>query len=166
MNFNDIDEIKKAGFRGFQKMSELFKDSYALPREKGVYFVLYLDNKPPKFLIVGTGGHFKNRNPNVSIAVLKANWVENAIVVYIGKAGKDGSQVTLQKRFRKYIRFGKGKKSAHQGGRFIWQLKNYADLIVCWKTLTTDDPRTFEIALIQQFRSKFSDKLPFANLTN
>lgn len=31
MTFNDIDEIKKAGFTGFKKMSELFLDSSMLP---------------------------------------------------------------------------------------------------------------------------------------
>lgn len=166
MKFNNINEIKKAGFSGFKTMSELFADSSVLPRTKGVYLVLNLDNKPPEFLTIGTGGHFKDKNPSVSIAELNANWIDNTIVVYIGKAGKDGSQVTLQKRFRQYIRFGKGKKSAHQGGRYIWQLKNSADLVVCWKELPTEDPRTFEKNLIQKFRSKFSDKRPFANLIN
>ena len=165
MTFNDIDEITKAGFTGFKKMSELFADSSALPRTKGVYLVLNLSNKPPEFAPAGTGGHFKGKNPNVSIAELKANWVEKTIVVYIGKAGKDGSAATLHSRLKQYFGFGQGGNVGHWGGRLIWQLKNYNDLVVCWKALPTEDPRTFEATLIQQFISKFHNR-PFANLSD
>ncbi len=165
MNFNGIEEIKKAGFTGFKKMSELFSDSSIIPRMKGVYMVLNLDNKPPEFLEIGTGGYFKGKNPNVSVGDLKSNWVDNTIVVYIGKAGKDGSGATLQSRLRQYFGFGQGGNVGHYGGRLIWQLKNCKDLIVCWKALPTEDPRTFEANLIQQFYSKFSNR-PFANLTD
>lgn len=46
MTFNDIDEIKEAGFTGFKKISELFPDSSMLPDSNGVYLVLNIDNKP------------------------------------------------------------------------------------------------------------------------
>jgi len=91
--------------------------------------------------------------------------VDDTIVVYIGKAGKDGSSATLQSRLRQYFGFGQGKNVGHWGGRFIWQLKNSADLVVCWKALPTTDPRTVEADLIQDFVSKFSQR-PFANLAN
>jgi hypothetical protein len=164
MDFNDIEQIKKAGFTGFKKMSELFSDSSSIPKIKGVYFVLHTDKKA-EFLTVGTGGFFKGKNPNVSIAELKSNWVENTIVVYIGKAGKDGSNATLQSRLKQYFSFGQGKNIGHYGGRLIWQLKNSKDLIVCWKALPTEDPRTMEADFIQQFINKFS-KRPFANLAD
>ncbi len=86
MTFNDIDEIRKAGFTGFKKMSELFLDSSMLPDNNGVYLVLNIDNKPGEFLTVGSGGHFKGKDPNISLADLKSNWVDNTKVVYIGKA--------------------------------------------------------------------------------
>jgi len=121
--------------------------------------------KKGEFLTVGTGGHFKGKNPNVPISVLKANWVEDTLVVYIGKAGKDGSSATLQSRLRQYFGFGQGRDIGHWGGRLIWQLKNSADLVVCWKALPANDPRTVEADLIQQFVAKFS-KRPFANLAD
>ena len=43
MNFNSIDEIKKAGFLGFKKMSKLFIDSFPIPKlgtnnQKNIYY--------------------------------------------------------------------------------------------------------------------------------
>ena len=159
MTFNDIEEIKNAGFTGFKKMSELFLDSSMLPDNKGVYFILNLDNKPGEFLAVGTGGYFKGKNPNVSLKELKSNWVVNTKVVYIGKA------TSLKSRLRQYFGFGQGKNIGHYGGRFIWQLKYSKDLVVCWKSLLTDEPRAFEANLIKIFVSKFG-KRPFANLVD
>ncbi|HZK09309.1 MAG TPA: GIY-YIG nuclease family protein [Bacteroidales bacterium] len=158
MTFNDIDEIKKAGFSGFKKMSELFLDSSMLPNNNGVYLVLNIDNKPGDFLTVGSGGHFKGKDPNISLAELKSNWVENTKVVYIGKA------TSLRSRLKQYFGFGQGKNIGHYGGRLIWQLKYSKDLVVCWKSLTID-PREFEADLIQQFVKTFGCR-PFANLAN
>ncbi|MDQ3192217.1 MAG: hypothetical protein M3Q58_11555 [Bacteroidota bacterium] len=115
MNFNDIDEIKKAGFTGFKKMGELFSDSSSIPRIKGVYLVLNLDSKPPEFLQVGSGGYFKGKNPNISLTELKSNWVDKNFVVYIGKAGKDGSNATLNSRLKQYFGFGQGRNIGHYG---------------------------------------------------
>jgi len=165
MKFNDLNEIKQAGFVGFKKMSELFVNSAEIPKIKGVYLVLNLNSQPTEFLTIGTGGHFKGENPNVSVDTLKANWIDKTIVVYIGKAGKDGSKATLQSRLKQYFGFGQGRNVGHWGGRLIWQLKNSKDLVVCWKVLPTEDPRTFETNLIQQFVSEFSGR-PFANLAN
>jgi hypothetical protein len=165
MDFNNVNKIKAAGFVGFKKMSELFLDTSLVPRSKGVYLILNLDSKPPQFLAVGSGPSlYKKRiNPNVSISELKLNWIEKTIVIYIGKAGKIGSKATLQSRLRQYIRFGQGKDVGHYGGRLIWQLKNSDNLVVCWKELPTEDPRTFELSLITEFVSTFSSR-PFANL--
>lgn len=158
MTFNDIDEIKKAGFIGFKKMSELFLDSSMLPDNNGVYLVLNIDNKPGEFLTVGSGGHFKGKDPNISLADLKSNWVDNTKVVYIGKA------TSLRSRLRQYFSFGQGKNIGHYGGRLIWQIKYSKDLVVCWKSLTTD-PREFEADLIQKFVKTYGLR-PFANLAN
>lgn len=158
MTFNDIDEIKKAGFTGFKKISELFIDSSKLPDNNGVYLVLNIDNKPGQFLTVGSGGYFKGKDPNISLADLKSNWVDNTKVVYIGKA------TSLRSRLREYFGFGQGKNVGHYGGRLIWQIKYSQDLIVCWKSLTIE-PRQFEADLIQQFIQTYGCR-PFANLAN
>ena len=41
------------------------------------------------------------------------------------------------------MKFGSGKKVGHKGGRFIWQLKDSANLVVCWKR-TEEEPRHVE----------------------
>lgn len=156
MNFNDVNEFKKAGFTGFKKMSDLFIDSTMLPNNNGVYLVLNMENKKGEFLNIGTGGYFKAKNPNISIDELNANWVDGTKVVYIGKA------TSLQSRLRQYFRFGQGKNVGHYGGRLIWQLKYSKELVVCWKTLDTD-PRVFEADLIRKFVSTYGHR-PFANL--
>lgn len=156
MTFNNIEEFKNAGFLGFKKMSELFLDSSMLPDNNGVYLVLNTENKSGEFLTIGTGGHFKGKNPNISLVDLKSNWVENTKVVYIGKA------TSLKTRLKQYCGFGQGKNIGHYGGRLIWQLKYSKDLVVCWQSITTD-PREFEAKLIQQFITSFGCR-PFANL--
>lgn len=165
MDFNNIDEIKKAGFVGFKKMDELFLNNSSIPKIKGVYMILNSNYKKAEYLQIGTGGHFKGKNPNISVEELKSNWVDNSLVVYIGKAGSETSSATLNSRLKQYLHFGQGKNIGHWGGRLIWQLKNSADLIVCWKPLPNDDPRTYESLLIKKFVTEFS-KRPFANLAN
>jgi len=69
-DFNNIIQIKQAGFEGFKTKGELFIDSSYVPKVKGVYFVLFQSSKP-SFLEVGTGGFFKGNNPNISLEILK-----------------------------------------------------------------------------------------------
>ena len=165
MNFNNIDDIKKAGFVGFKTMQELFGDSSQLPAIKGVYLVLNLDTKAPSYLQVGSGGHFKGKNPNITIPELKSNWVDKTIVVYIGKAGRETSSATLKSRLKQYFGFGQGKNIGHWGGRLIWQLATSNNLVVCWKALPNEDPRTFEGKLIKDFVTQYGNR-PFANLAD
>lgn len=165
MDFNNIEEIKKAGFLGFKKMNDLFKDSSAIPKIKGIYLVLNPNYKKAEYLQIGTGGHFKGKNPNVLLEELKSNWVDNSLVVYIGKAGSETSKATLNSRLKQYFGFGQGKNIGHWGGRLIWQLKNANELIVCWKPLSNENPRTTESELIKKFVLEFS-KRPFANLAD
>lgn len=165
MDFNNIDDIKKNGFKGFKKMSELFKDNSSVPKTRGVYLVLNPNYKKAEYLQIGTGGHFKGRNPNVSFDILKSNWVDNSLVVYIGKAGSETGNATLNSRLKQYFGFGQGKNIGHWGGRLIWQLKNSSDLVVCWKPLPNEIPRTLESQLINEFTKEFT-KRPFANLAD
>lgn len=156
-DFNDINHLKDIGFKGFITKGELFKDSSMIPVDGGVYLVLNMDSESPMFLGIGTGGNHKNKNPNVSLDVLKENWVDGVKVVYIGKA------TSLRTRLRAYFAFGQGKKASHYGGRLIWQLANSRGLIVCWKSLPNENPAEVETLLIKTFKGQFN-KRPFANL--
>ena len=154
--FNDIDEIKRTGFSGFYRIRELINDSSLIPISGGVYLVLNNYNNAVDFLEIGTGGYFKGKNPNVPLAVLRREWVDNTKVIYVGKA------TSLKSRIKQYLGFGQGKNIGHYGGRYIWQIKHSTDLIVCWKTIASN-PEQFESELLRQFLSIYGC-LPFANL--
>lgn len=164
VNFNDLDKIKEFGFTGFERIRELNFDSSVIPDKRGVYFVLIDNPKSASFVIPGTGGHFKGRDPNVSIEELANNWVTSSLVVYIGKAGGSDSSATLRSRLKQYLKFGQGKPVGHYGGRYIWQIQDSENLRICWKQTPTEEPRTVESNLITQFVSVYG-KRPFANLT-
>ncbi len=159
----DKDLLKKDGFRGFYSVKELneFKEirqfSSKVPATKGVYVVLRVSNTNPCFLKEGTGGHYKGKDPNVSIAELERNWVDGTSIVYIGKA------TILKSRISSYLRFGNKRATSHWGGRLIWQLADSSDLIICWKEVY-EDPREVEKKMIQNFKKAHGNQRPFANL--
>lgn len=165
MNIENIDLIKKSGFNGFKKISELKLNASPIPKIKGVYLVMRTDHSKVEFVDKGTGGFFKGKNPNVGISELKKSWIVEAQIVYIGKAGGSDSDATLNSRLKQYLNFGQSKKVGHWGGRYIWQIKNIDDYIICWKELPDEEPRIIEIKLMELFRQKFNN-LPFANLAN
>jgi hypothetical protein len=163
ITFKDLKELKDLGFEGFVKMSDLHLDNSKIPSVRGVYIILYTEKKDPTFLKIGTGGHFKGKNPNVEINELESNWIKNTVVINIGKAGSLDSSVTLRKRLDQYLKFGNGKNIGHWGGRYIWQLSNSKDLVVCWKLLPDQEPIHYEQELIQAFKKVYKNR-PFANL--
>jgi len=165
MNFNNLQELRNEGFSGFKTVSKLFSDSSMIPDLKGVYLVLYLNKEPVQFVSIGTGGHFKGQNPNVPVSYLNEKWINSTIVVYIGKAGKEGGSATLKTRLKQYLRFGQGKNIGHWGGRLIWQIEKHEELVICWKSSINEDPRSYESGLIQQFVHRYN-KRPFANLSD
>lgn len=156
-------DLKELGFQGFVTIGSLFKNRTIIPHEKGVYMILYPSAIAPKFRTIGSGGHFKEKNPNVSVQVLQDNWVEDATIIYIGKAGSESGSATLQSRLKQYLSFGQGKPVGHWGGRLIWQLQLKEDLIVCWKTTPQQEPSVVESYLIEKFKELYK-KRPFANL--
>ena len=115
----------------------------------------------PQFVEVGTGGHFKGKNPNISIEELKRNWIEGTCVIYIGKA------TSLRKRLGQYLRFGHGKPTGHWGDRLIWQLKDAEALLFCWKELPEkDDPDKIETSLIEYFKEQYEGSAHLQTLQN
>jgi hypothetical protein len=163
--FSSLENVRKEGFLGFQKIGDLFLNCNSIPEKPGVYVVLYCCSNTPVFLDKGTGGKFKGRDPNVTGVVLASNWIKNTVVIYIGQAGGNGSEATLRKRLRQYLRFGQGAAVGHWGGRYIWQIKDSKNLVVCWKPCLTEDPRATEVNLIQNFRQLYG-KMPFANIAS
>lgn len=152
------ERLMKDGFEGFVSVKDLKKDfkSGGIPKVEGVYHVLRLKETKPVFLKKGTGGYHNGKEPNVSVDELRQNWIDEEPIVYIGKATE------LYKRIQQYIKFGSGKNVGHYGGRYIWQLADSDDLIVCWKCV--DNSRSTEVAMIADFKNSHNGKRPFANL--
>lgn len=163
-DFTHIETIKAAGFSGFKTIHSLWLDRSPIPKVKGVYLVINPDFEQTAFTEPGVGGFFKGKDPNVSKEELERNVVPSSPVVYIGKAGSPTGKATLNSRLGQYLRFGQGKNVGHWGGRYIWQLKNHADLIYCWKVTPNEDPREVEKELLSDFIKQFGVR-PFANLT-
>ena len=166
MIFKTIEDLKAAGFEGFVSVADLRNGGdVKIPESPGVYMVVRVSDEEPEFVEIGSGGHFKKRNPNVPIADLNANWVDGTCVVYIGKAGGSNSSATLQSRIGQYLQFGLGKAVGHWGGRYVWQLKDASKLLFCWKEFAVDkEPKEVETELIREFRGQYGDRRPFANL--
>lgn len=161
--FTNFDEIKKAGFAGFKTIKQLWANSSSIPKEKGVYLIINSGFTKKDFLLKGTGGFFKAKDPNVSLAILNNNWVDNSLVMYMGQAGGNESSATLKSRIKQYLEFGKGKPAGHYGGRYIWQLRNSSELIVAWKIIKIENSSIVEQELFKDFLSYYG-RLPFANL--
>ena len=152
------------GFQGFVTAADLrLQGRDTIPASPGVYLFLRDSPSPPDFLEIGTGGHFKNKDPNVPLARLQDEWVTDARIVYIGQSGR-GSSGTLKNRIRQMLRFGRGARVDHWGGRLVWQLRDAEQLQVCWKEIRTGDPKVVETQWIQTFKSLYGGKRPFANL--
>ncbi len=163
-SLTSIAGLRSQGFDGFVTVADLRRGNRDnIPAVPGVYLVLRDCASHPEFLDVGTGGRFKNKDPNVSVSKLKDEWVEGAVIVYVGQAGSK-SKRTLKKRIGELIRFGQGSPVGHRGGRLIWQLRGADRLLVCWKEVADDDPRELEKELIAAFKSVYGDRRPFANL--
>lgn len=163
MEFKTLEAIKREGFSGFFTIKNLRSNYDLIPNHMGVYMII-CEEVEPEFLEVGSGGFFKGKNPNVPVAELTKNWVNDTIVVYIGKAGGTGVDATLNSRIKQYLKFGEGKNIGHYGGRLIWQLANSENLIICWKEISGEEPRGVEKELMSSFYSVYN-QLPFANLT-
>ena len=152
-----VEKLKDEGFNRFETVEKLMRNPKLKKKKKGVYVVLYTTGTYPIFLQVGTGGFYNDKDPNVSIEELETNWIDGEQVIYIGKA------TSLRNRLSQYMRFGSGKKVGHKGGRYIWQLKDSANLIVCWKR-TKENPRDVEKEMIAEFKLSHQGRRPFANL--
>ncbi|MEO3403810.1 hypothetical protein AAFN85_07890 [Mucilaginibacter sp. CAU 1740] len=162
--FKSIEKLKEINFEGFKSIKELKENIDLIPQRPGVYLVLNLNQSVPEFLAIGTGGHFKSKNPNKDLNYLKAKWINDTHVVYIGKAGGNNNS-TLRSRLKLYLDFGNGKPVGHYGGRLIWQLAHSPNLIICWKVLNDENPRDVEKQLILDFSNQFGSK-PFANINS
>jgi hypothetical protein len=128
----------------------------------GVYVVRRDQLGEVDFLTKSSGGWFKDRDPTVPVGTLTTRWLDNAHVLYIGKAGagKSGRR-GIEVRLNEYLRFGMGEPIGHWGGRYLWQIAHADELPVYHKVCT--DPLGEERRLLGLIHAVYG-ALPFANL--
>jgi hypothetical protein len=155
------DMLTDRGFSGFVPFSEL--SEFGVPMDAGIYVVLRPNLSAPEFLPRSPAGHFQGRDPSVPLDALADAWVDEAVLLYVGKAttGKSGRR-GLRKRLDEYRRHGAGEAVGHWGGRFIWQLADSDSLLVGWLPTPDRDPGEPEAQLITEFIGLYG-KRPFAN---
>lgn len=156
----DRPSLQAHGFGGFVTFDDLWSIWIdALPREAGVYAVLRDVVVAPEFLSSNPGGRFKGQDPTVPVDVLAVKWIDGAHVVYLGKGDN------LRRRLKQFAQFGRGEPIGHWGGRYIWQLADAAELLVCWKRCEPEvSARALETELLDGFVAQHN-ALPFANIT-
>ncbi len=158
-----VQGLKHHGFCGFVRFDELPHSN--VPSEPGVYVVLRDSAEPVTFREKSPAGAFKGREPSVSPQRLGEKWIDDAVVVYIGKAGTGKSSHGLRRRLDQYRRHGLGENVGHWGGRYIWQLEDAADLRVAWRCCAEGtDAEDVESGLLGAFAMDHGGRLPFANL--
>ena len=159
--FNSIESLKENGFEGFQSVEFYLdpKNKNVISQKQGVYLVLMPVGSKLEFIEKNPAGIRGGRNPTVPIIELKKKFVQDTLVLYIGKAKR------LRERIHCYLKHGQGSDSAaHWGGRMIWQLKDSKNLLVCWKISEKVDSFEDERDLINSF-CEFYKMRPFANHT-
>ena len=153
-------DLRLRGFGGFAPVSVLRDRAAPAPQSSGVYAVLRVDHRSPRFLELNPGSHFQRKDPTVSVGRLREEWVDGAHTLYIG-----GAQ-DLCDRIRLLIEFshaGPDRSVSHWGGRFLWQVAASDEFEVVWETTPSDQFRLLEQRLVDEFANGWG-QLPFANL--
>lgn len=154
------ESLEIAGFEGFIPLATLSPS--APPRSPGVYMILRVDRSAPTFLKQSIAGRFKGVDSTVETSLLDAKWVQDASVLYIGKARWGTNKDGLRRRLSQYRRHGAGKAVGHRGGECIWQLADSEGLLVCWKVVPDEQVGQIVADLIRDFVTHFG-RWPFAN---
>ncbi|WP_334138930.1 hypothetical protein [Corynebacterium variabile] len=157
-------DLEGAGFTGFVPFAALpAMDVTRLGNVDGVYIVMREALTAPTFLAASVGGHYKGKDPTRDTTELQHRWVHGAHVLYVGKAsvGRRGKR-GLRTRLKEYRCYGQGAPVAHTGGSAIWQLADYATLLVAWLPTPRHNPESIETRLLDDFQARYG-ALPFAN---
>ncbi len=161
--------FRRHGFAGWTPLGDAVErrrswrveheDSLAAP---GVYAVFAALEWTPHFKTAG----LTNVIEPWGLAKLRARWIDDVELVYIGCAGRTPTSRTLARRLNDLLRHGAGRittKGPHKGGENLWQCRGWETFTLAWKqTGGYPEPHTLEVAIGERF-VKLAGGLPFAN---
>lgn len=152
-------DLEGRGYEGFISFAVLRAGALdRVPRVPGTYVVIAPEGAPA-FSASSRGGHFKGKDPGVDVGTLEAKWVDDAAVVYVGKAE------VLRRRLNEFCRFGAGAAVGHWGGRYVWQVEGSDEWLVAWKSCEElETALAAEASMLNLFAEHHNGRLPFANL--
>jgi hypothetical protein len=103
--------LKAEGFAGFRPIQDL--ETMRIPQGTGLFAVIAPEGFLPGFLTKSTAGVFKKKDPSLPAAALAAEWVDAAVLLYMGKAGP-GSRGNrgLRRQIQEFVDFGQAKPPA------------------------------------------------------
>jgi hypothetical protein len=151
----DIADLRKRGFVGFVPIERFDGQP---PFVSGVYAVVREATHVPRFLERSPASWYKRKDPTVPVERLKAEWVADVQTLYLGKAASLSERIGLLVDFS---RAGPDRSVFHQGGKLLWQLDCFDELLVAWKV--EPDFEGVEADLQGEFIDAYG-RLPFANL--
>ena len=160
--FRSPADLRRLGFTGFHSIRALRDDPDLVPDTAGVYVVVHKPQRQPRFLRRSPAGWFKGRDPTIPTAELASRWIQRSCVAYFGRACGVHGRSSLRGRITAYVRHGSGKRSAHWGGRSIWQLPPETKLSIAWLPRGPQKAIARERSLLNDFKAEFR-ALPFAN---
>ena len=154
--------LKDDGFAGFRQIEHL--EANRIPQRQGLFAILRPEGFEPRYLPKSTAGVFKKKNPSLAEAELAGEWVAEADILFIGKAGpgSNGNR-GLRRQIQEFVDFGKGRPPGHWDGRLIWQLAGAGALLVAWKELPVEELNRAHADYHARFRGCYG-RLPYANL--
>ncbi len=151
-----IEHLRDLGFVGFVRLAGLSKGCRSLPAEPGVYVVVRDAASTHGYLDRSVGGRFKGEDGTVDVPTLIDAWVPGPDCLYIGR-----TTTRVRSRVDSLVGYGRGEPVGHRGGRYLWQLQQYGELLVAWRV--DDDPIRAERQLLDAFETHYG-RVPFANL--
>ncbi len=161
-------DLERLGFVGFVGVKELRGQrpcAADLPADAaGVYLAYRESDRAVSFLRTSPAGRWRG-DLSLSLADLRARWIADSRVVYIGKADRPtpASTNSLRTRVSAYLRFGAGSNARHAGGYPTWQLRDSADLLIAWRVVKRPgDALRLERDLLDAHVARFG-ALPFGN---
>jgi hypothetical protein len=145
--------LESVGFEGFVTFAELrLPRVLKLPKDRGVYVVLYEGSERPDFSIDSPA-----KGAPYPPEILASAWLEETPVLYIGAADAQGRGI--HHRLKQYARRG----NSHTGGRAIWQIPDAdEELLVAWAESGDEPGVVVEKRLRAEFKRIYG-QFPFAN---